>query len=423
MLRTGLILAASALVLAACATTQEDTPPRHEDPPVRPTQPIQPVQPARPPQPAQPAQPTQPTTVEPTMVLTEAAFADLPGWSEAGSAEALEAFRRHCGIWSRRGSYAATYAGRSLDFRAACDATAAFGPEAARAFFEANFTPFRIDSTGGQAKLTAYYLPRIEVRPAPEPGFTEALRSRPADMVTLDLDAFEQRLGAGWAASGPASIAARLENGRVVPYPDRAGISREDRPGFAYAHPADVYNIQVQGSGRIRYPDGREACASFQAQNGYRWNSALGAIVRAGLLPRNPGGTWASLKQFWTENPDRVRADLNVDPSYVFFEQSASEDACPRGASGALLVGGGSVAIDPKFHAYGTPLYLFSEATSLLPRVLIAQDTGGAIRRGPLRGDFYVGEGPEAGATAERTSVDDPRFWALLPKGPQPPQP
>lgn len=411
MLRTGLILVASALVLAACATTppDEDTPPRHEEPPVRPTQPTQPSQPA------QPAQPTQPTTIEPTMILTEVAFGDLPGWSDAGSAEALEAFRRHCGIWSRRGSYAATYAGRSVDFRASCDAAAAFGPEAARAFFEANFTPFRIDSTGGQAKLTAYYLPRIEVRPAPEPGFTEALRSRPADMVTIDFDAFEQRLGASWAASAPASIAARVENGRVLPYPNRAGISLEDRPGFAYAHPADVYNIQVQGSGRVRWPDGREGCASFQAQNGYRWNSALGAIVRAGLLPRNPGGTWASLKQFWDENPDRVRTDLNVDPSYVFFAPSESPDACPRGASGALLVGGGSVAIDPKFHAYGTPLYLFSEQTNLLPRVLIAQDTGGAIRRGPLRGDFYVGEGPEAGATAERTAVDNPQFWALLP--------
>lgn len=384
MLRNGLILAASALVLAACASTPEDVPPRREEPAAQPQpqpqpQPQQP-RPQTPPPTTQPPSPTP--AAEPTMTLVEQSFAELPGWDRAGAAEALEAFRRHCGIWSRRGSYAVTYAGRPTDFAAACGAAASATD--GKTFFEANFTPFRIDSTGGQAKLTAYYLPRIEVRTAPEPGFTEALRSRPADMLTLDLDAFEQRLGASWAAAAPASIAARVQGDRVVPYPDRAGVSAEDRPGFAYAHPADVYNIQVQGSGRVRYPDGREGCAAFQAQNGYRWNSALGAISRAGLLPRDPGGTWASLKRFWNENPGRVRSDLNVDPSYVFFQPSDSADACPRGASGALLVGGGSVAIDPKFHAYGTPLYLASEQTSLLPRVLIAQDTGGAIRRGPL---------------------------------------
>lgn len=422
MIRNALTLTSVLALLAACASGPERREPSTGGETARPdTSGSRPPQ-TTPPKTTPPAGSTAQPPAEPTMALQHAAFSDLPGWDRAAGAEGLAAFRRHCAVWERRGDYKAVYAGVAVDWRAACTAAATTAPEDARAFWEANFNPWRIVSTGGEAKLTSYYAPRLEARRAPEPGFTEPLRTRPSDMLTVDLDAFEQRLGASWAAAAPSSVVGRLEGSRIVPYLDRAGISARDRTGFSYLHPADAYNLQVQGSARLRYPDGAETCVGFAAQNGYRWRSALGALNTAGKLTPNPNGLWAAMRDYFDRNPGEVTAALNADPSYVFFQEDASLDACPRGSSGVIVTDRGSLAIDPKYHAYGTPLFVSAPAAGeLFPRVVVAQDTGGAIRRGPLRGDFFAGIGAEAGAVAERISVSNPEFYALLPKDAGPP--
>lgn len=451
----------AAATLAGCVTAPKPTP----APPPPPTPIPAPV-------------PTPPVAAEPTMTLERIGFEALPGWSEVDPAPAFAAFRTHCAIWEGKDPSAplsptAPYGGLVGDWLPSCEAAAR--PDARpRTFFESLFQPFRVTGQGGEAKLTAYYVPRIEARREKAPGFEEPLRPAPDDIVTVDLKAFAATTPISALATAPdtldgrltgtvvvpygplppppadpaappppppadlvpvdvkafvtaldppptraapATLTGRLVDGRVVPYADRAEITERGGPALAWAHPADVYNLQVQGSGRARYPDGTSDCFGVGAQNGYRWRSLMGSQALPGRpdYPRSPGGAWASLKAYLDAHPDTVAADMNLDPSYVFFARETRSTACGRGSSGAILTGDGSLAVDPRYHPYGAVILVEAEGLGR-PRLVVAQDTGGAIRRGPLRGDLFLGEGPEAGARAERTNVATPAFFTLLPK-------
>jgi membrane-bound lytic murein transglycosylase A len=237
-------------------------------------------------------------------------------------------------------------------------------------------------------------------------------------MVTVNLAAFAEAYDSEVLRGAPRRLTGQLYGAEIRPYPKRGELLPEPGQAFAYAHPADVYNLQVQGSGRIAFPDGTQARAAYAAQNGYRWNSALGALRNAGELPN--GANWANFRAWMdARGPDAARGALNADPSYVFFQQEAISDpsAGPRGAAAVPLTPMGSIAVDPEYHPYGAIVFVDGAYEgSPFRRLLVAQDTGGAIRRGPFRGDVFFGSGPEAGAGAERMNAPA-RWWTLLPRG------
>lgn len=363
-----------------------------------------------------------PAAPQPSFQLAVLAFSDLPGWDRADLAPALAAFQRQCEAWSRLPAEqpvaraGAPYGGLVGEWRPACLAAAQLAPANARWLFESYFTPHRVAGPG-QAKLTSYYEPAIEARRQPEPGFTEPLLPRPADMVSVDLRAFAERLDSEALRGAPRSLTGQIVGGRIAPYPERAQIVRTPpAPPIAYAHPADVYNLQVQGSGRLIFPDGAQVRAAYAAQNGFSWRSAIQGV--RDRLPPHPNGVWASLRAYLDANPAEARSVLDHDPSYVFFAEETVADpaAGPRGAAGVALTPGGSLAVDPAWHPYGVPIFVAIPEHSWFPRLLVAQDTGGAIRRGPLRGDFFAGSGAEAGRLAVSLNVDNPGFFVLLPR-------
>jgi membrane-bound lytic murein transglycosylase A len=372
----------------------------------------------RPPAPSAPAQARPPQAPALEFALTPGRFEDLPGWASADLAPALGAFRRHCAVWRLRAPEApigqGRYGGSVRDWLPACTVADTILPGQERWYFESYFTP-SVVAGPGEAKLTAYFEPVIEARRAPEGAYSEPLLSRPADMVTVDLGAFAEARDDAALRGGPRALTGRLAGDRVEPYPKRAAIDPAPGQVIAWAHPADVYNLQIQGSGRLRFPDGTQTRAAFAAQNGYRWVSALGALRSAGALA---AASWASFRMWLDNNPQRVREALSADPSYVFFSEEtiAEPQAGPRGAAGVPLTAMGSIAVDPAFHPYGG--LVFVDGTyggAPFQRLLAAQDTGGAIRRGPLRGDVFWGTGSEAGAAAERMN-GPARWWTLLPK-------
>jgi membrane-bound lytic murein transglycosylase A len=203
----------------------------------------------------------------------------------------------------------------------------------------------------------------------------------------------------------------------VRPYPKREELGPSPDQAFAWAHPVDVYNLQIQGSGRISFPDGTQARAAYAAPNGYRWRSALAALRDSGEL--QGGATWANFRA-WSDRrgAEATHQALNADPSYVFFQEELIEDpsAGPRGAAGVPLTPLGSIAVDPAYHPYGAVVFVDGEYDGQpFRRLLVAQDTGGAIRRGPLRGDVFFGSGAEAGRAAERMNAPA-RWWTLTPR-------
>jgi membrane-bound lytic murein transglycosylase A len=258
----------------------------------------------------------------------------------------------------------------------------------------------------------------IEARRSPDAYYSAPLMRRPSDLVTIDLSAFAEAYDNEALRGAPRRLTGQLLGNEVRPYPAREAITASNGDVFAWAHPVDLYNLQIQGSGRLAFPDGSQARAAFSAQNGYRWRSALGALRDAGELQN--GVTWANFKA-WSEarGVEATRQALNADPSYVFFNEEPIDDpaAGPRGASGVPLTPLGSIAVDPAFHPYGAVLFVDGEYDGAsFQRLLVAQDTGGAIRRGPLRGDVFFGPGHEAGQRAERMNAPA-RWWTLLPRG------
>ncbi|TPW03496.1 MAG: membrane-bound lytic murein transglycosylase A [Alphaproteobacteria bacterium] len=412
---------AVAVVLAACASTPK--------PPVRP--------PVRPPV-------TRPVAEGPVMRLQPTTFAALPGWGESDPRAALDAFRRSCSAQTRREDGAAygrlaVYGGTVADWRAA----AAVASDA-RTFFEANFTPHEVIPRADQMrKVTGYYEPVVQARRTPQPGFEEPFLSRPSDLVAIDLSQFDEATDLSAQITedvmkGLAPILAddvepraaqalndRLErrfktavwgrltaDRKVVPVPKRAEIDL--RTGvLAYARACDVYDVQVQGSARVQFEDGAQMRMAYAAQNGWKWNSLYPQLRDRGAASASKRGV---CDFFAAQPPEQVRAAMNLDPSYVFFalEPMGDPTAGPRGAQGVPLTGLGSIAVDPSAHPYGA--VLFVDAENGFRRLLVAQDTGGAIRRGPARGDVFFGTGDAAGAAAAQQNAPA-RFWTLLPNG------
>lgn len=391
-MRQRILAAALGLIVSACATAPRPEPDR----PVRPE-------------------------AEAGFALTPARFADLPGWTQAELAPALLAFRRACAGRAQRAPDAALpgggrYGGTVGEWRHACMAAETVAPGAERSFFEAYFAPNAV-SGPGEARLTAYYEPIVEARRFPDAYFSAPLLRRPADMVSIDIAAFAEAHDNEALRGAPRALTGQLVGDRVRPYPRRSEMDPAAGQAFAWAHPVDVYNLQIQGSGRLAFADGQQARAAYAAQNGYRWRSALGALRDSGEL--QGGATWANFRA-WADARGReaTQRALDVDPSYVFFQEEPIADpaAGPNGAAGVPLTPLGSIAVDPAFHPYGAIVFVDGAyAGEPFRRLLVAQDTGGAIRRGPLRGDVFWGSGPEAGRAAE--SMNAPaRWWTLLPR-------
>lgn len=380
-----------ALALGACATTPRET------------------------------RPGEATPAAASFRLEPARFQDLPDWSSADLAPALTAFRRACDGRRQRDPSAALpgggrYGGTVGDWAPACAAAQSVTPGGERAFFEANFMPYSVRGPG-EARLTGYFEPMIEARRTPDAVYSEPLLRKPGDMVMVDVAAFAEAYDDAALRGAPRRLTGQIIGTDVRPYPKRSELAPFQGQAFAYANPVDVYNLQIQGSGRLAFPDGTQARANFAAQNGYRWRSALAALRDSGAIQ---GATWANFRT-WSDANGQAATEqaLDVDPSYVFFEEGPIDDpsAGPRGAAGVALTPMGSIAVDPSYHPYGAVVFVDGNYSGqAFRRLFVAQDTGGAIRRGPLRGDVFFGPGPEAGRAAEQMNAPA-RWWTLLPRG------
>lgn len=406
----------SLLCLSACATTQIPAPTTSTPNPPNTATPTPPFVPP----PAPPA-PT-PSTEGATLLFGEIGFDALPDWQTTDLSAARRALIRSCASFRSRSldaflSQTAPYSGRVQDWQIVCtkatDATISD-----KNYWEQNFTPWKMEANNTAiGRLTSYFEPVISASLTQSATNNEPLFGKPNDLLTIDLGAFDQTMHG-------KSVVGRIENARFVPYRTRAEVTPANTPVVAWTNMGDALSLQIQGSGRLLLEDGRQLRVAFAGHNGKAFGSVARELIRRGELQANAASADAIKNWFSSADKDIARAVINANPRTVFFELKpiANPGEGPKGGAGIPLEAGGAIAIDTAYHAYGVPIFvaagnprIANTQNSTIRRLLIAQDTGGAIK-GPLRGDLYWGTGVEAGMMAGRVN-HDASWWVLLPKG------
>ena len=309
---------------------------------------------------------------------------------------------------------------RRADWTEACNAARVIDADdgaAIRTFFERYFVPNLIRAEDGSdtGLITGYYEPLLRGARKRGGEFQTPLYRVPEDLLTVDLATVYPSLK-GMRLRG------RLVGKKVIPYGTRAEIDRADVNGKELLwvdNPVDAFFLEVQGSGRVALADtGETVRVAFADQNGHPYKAIGRWLVEQGELTVEQA-TMQGIKGWIEANPGRRQELFNANPSYIFFKEERLPDprVGPKGAMGVPLTPARSVAIDPKFIPLGAPIFLATtEAASEVPmqRLMVAQDTGGAIR-GAVRADFFYGFGSEAGEKAGRMKQRG-QVWVLMPQ-------
>jgi len=401
-------LFAAALVALACAgcVTAPPAPPA----------PAPPVAPAPAPVTPPPPAPTLPASYR---VVDWTA---LPGWADDRADDAWPAFVVGCAALT------APAAPLRDVWLAPCSAARALmSPDAAavRAYFENHFIPYAIGIADGRdaGLVTGYYEPLLAGSRIRDARFPVALYAPPDDLLTIDLAELHPDLK-------DRRLRGRVDGRRVIPYWSRADIDAGRAPldgkALVYvADPVEAFFLQIQGSGRVEQADGSVIRVGYADQNGHPFRSIARVLIDRGEISPDRA-SMQGIKAWARANPAKLPALLEENPSYVFFREvapfppgslEASIDG-PIGTLGVPLAAGRTIAVDPRSVPLGAPVFLATTwplSTAPLDRLVLAQDTGGAIR-GAIRADFFWGFGTDAGREAGRMRQDG-RMWLLWPKG------
>ena len=395
-----LATAFASLLLTACASIKETPQAGCPSCPVCPV-----AQPCPEPLPsAPPAKPMQP-----------ASWSDLPGWKSDDLKAAWPSFLQSCKALASKPQW--------LLWRAACEEAKGLRADdnaSLRRFFESRFEPYQMTNPDGSTHgtITGYYEPLLRGSRTRNATYSQPVLGVPNDLLTIDLGDVLPDLK-------NMRLRGRLQGTRVVPYYSRADIvSREkefaDRVLLWVDDAVELFFLQIQGSGRVRMPDGKLVRIGYADQNGHPYQSVGRVLIDRGELTLEQ----ASMQgiQAWARaNPERLNDVLNENPSYVFFREVPDKGAGnvgPQGALGVPLTAGRSIAVDPRYVPLGAPVFLsttYPNSPESLRRLMLAQDTGGAIR-GVVRADFFWGFGADAGAQAGRMKQQG-QVWVLLPPG------
>ena len=397
---------AVALALSACTTTPS-VPLTPAKPPAITPSVVNPV-------PAKPAAPEAKDAKDvQAPVFTPVSFAALPGWGRDDMRAAWPAFMASCGVLVKR-----------PDWKESCTIARqvnADSDKAIRQFFEAFFVPNQVVAADGtnSGLVTGYYEPLLHGARKRGGPYQTPLYKVPDDLVTVDLASVYPELK-------NMRLRGKLVGKKVVPYATRADIERATsvtgKELMWVDDEVEAFFLQVQGSGRVQLTDTQETVrVAYADQNGHPYQSIGRYLVDKGELTMSQASA-QGIKAWIAGHPTRKDELFNANPSYVFFKEERLPDpkVGPKGALGVPLTPQRSVAIDSRYVPLGVPVFLSTtQANSDIPmqRLVMAQDTGGAIR-GPIRVDYFFGFGAEAAENAGRMKQSG-MVWLLLPKQPQ----
>ncbi len=285
-----------------------------------------------------------------------------------------------------------------------------------RAYFQRYFIPHEVvdPNSGREGLVTGYYEPIIRGDRKRTSRAHYPIYGLPSDLVSVELSSLYPQLKF-------MRLRGRVVGNRLLPYFTREEIEKNDG-GFrgepiAWADdPVDLFFLQVQGSGRVEFPDGEHLRIGYADQNGHPFRSVARILIEQGEL-RESRASMQAVRKWGQDNPHKIAGLLNRNPSYVFFKEMPDGLSGPLGALGVPLTEKRSIAVDPRHVPLGAPMFLATTwplSDRPLNRLVMAQDTGGAIR-GAVRADFFWGCGDAAGALAGRMKQRG-RAWVLMPR-------
>jgi membrane-bound lytic murein transglycosylase A len=263
--------------------------------------------------------------------------------------------------------------------------------------------------------ITGYYEPQLQGSRTRNPQYNVPLYASPQDLLVVDLTSVYPQLK-GMRLRG------RVIGRKVVPYYSRAELAAGDplagQEIVWVQDPLDAFLLEVQGSGRVQLPDGQVIRLQYAEQNGQPYHAIGRYLVQGGDLTVEQASI-PGIRDFLVRNPSRMQEVLNANPSVVFFKEAPVDDPAigPTGAQGIALTAGRSIAVDPACVPLGAPVFLSTTlpaSDTPLQRLVIAQDTGGAINGAP-RADLFWGTGPQAGELAGKMRQSG-AMWLLWPR-------
>lgn len=364
---------------------------------------------------------------QPQVDFTPIAYEKLDGWQSDNPLASVIAFGRSCDKLLRRPGQSMISAydvyGTTDDWRLACDAALAFDEAStaddARRFFEAWFQPFAVTTEEETEGLfTGYYEPLLRGSKSRGGDYAVPLHLPPEDLVKVDLGRFDPDL------SG-RSIRGRIDGQEFIPYHSRddivdGALAERDLELVWVDDEIEKFFLQIQGSGQVQLDDGTVIRVGYADQNGLPYRAIGRDLIEIGALTTE-NVSLQTIRQWLQANPARARDIMSRNKSYIFFRENTELDPTdgPLGAQSVPLTAGRSLAVDPSHIPLGAPLWLDTTAPwpggeRPLRRLMIAQDTGGAIK-GVIRGDVFWGAGERAEAVAGRMKSQG-RFFVFVPR-------
>ena len=353
------------------------------------------------------------------IVLYPAEFSDIKKWEKDDFAEIIEAFNRSCEkILQQKTEFLYNTAIKipTVEYQRICINFADENIKTSRQmknFLEDNFSPWLVtQNNSAEGKFTAYYQAEIRASETRDEVYKYPIFGKPDDLVMIDMQKFDPSLP-------KLKFFGRVQNGELLPYYTRAEI--ENNPQITENYPVllwgdsetDIFIMQIQGSALAKLPDGKFVSIAYAGNNGQKFQG-IGSILLAHNKLESGKASMGEIKKWLEENSDEAKEYMKKNDRYVFHRISDKVGAV--GAQEVILTPQRSLAVDRGIIPFGSLLWLETTAPdkSPLEKVVIAQDTGGAIK-GAVRGDYFWGYGDEALQVAGKMNSAG-RYYILMPK-------
>ncbi|MDN5835767.1 MAG: MltA domain-containing protein [Nitrosospira sp.] len=350
-----------------------------------------------------------PAASAPAAVLKPTDWNALTGWTDDDILPAWDAFLRSCAVLRNQPLW--------QDTCIQADTMRGQDSVTLRQFFESRFVPHQVLNSDGSddGLITGYYEPLLKGSRKPSSRYRYPLYTTPDELLVVDLSEVYPELK-------NMRLRGRLQGRKVVPYYSRSEIENNPAPLQGKEllwvdDEIDLFFLQIQGSGRVQLENGEIVRVGYSEQNGRPYKSIGKLLVERGELPLEKA-SMQGIKAWGQKNPRKLSALLQQNSSFVFFRELPAGVMGPLGALGVPLTAGRSLAIDPRAVPQGAPVFLattWPNTDKRLHRLMVAQDTGGAIK-GSVRADFFWGFGPDAGDQAGKMKQSG-KMWVLMPAG------